>query len=229
MVFSLKEVGYILAAIVVLFFVVNFQPLVTGNFTLMNLLFSLLLISIMLLTNILAKKLAAYYYQAKIEIEPWKWYRFGFKRESHFKRPVYAGIFVPIIFSIISYGYFFWLAVLEFDVFSTTSRVSKMHGSHRYTEMTEFHIGMIAAAGVLANLLLAIIAYLIGIPQLTSLSVFLACFSMIPIGQLDGSKIFFAGGGSIRNQSISWGIPTLWFFLAIICAIFLSFVLFFPY
>lgn len=233
MVFSLKEAGYIAAAVVILFVVVNFHTLITNTFTLVSLLFNLIIIIIVLLVNILAKKLAAYYYQAKIEIKPWQVFRYGFKRFQHFNKPVYAGLFIPIIASIISYGYFLWLAVLEFDIYSTTARVSRMHGTHRYTEMTEFHIGMIAVAGVLANLLLAIIAYFAGFPELTKLSIFFACFSMLPISNLDGTKIFFAGGGSVKmsDEHISpfFGIPGLWFILAIICLIFLSFALFFPY
>jgi len=233
MVFNLKEVGYILTAVIILFVVVNFNGFIRNNFSLLSLLYSILVIIVVLLTNILAKKLAAYYYQAKIEIQPWKLYRYWFKRSQHFNKPIYAGIFIPVIFSIISYGYFLWLAVLEFDVYSTTARVSKMHGTHRFTEMTEFHIGMIAAAGVLANLILAVISYILGSPEITRLSVFFACFSLVPIGSLDGTKIFFSSGGSVKTstgpESISFGIPFLWFLLTVICLVFLSFVLFFPY
>ena len=105
---------------------------------------------------------------------------------------------------MLSVGYVKWLAALVFDVTPKPYRAAKRHGLYRFSEMTESHIGLIAASGILANLFFAVVGYLIGTPEpmnFVSLSVFYALFNMLPISDLDGNKIFF---GSIE----------LWGFLA---------------
>ena len=99
---------------------------------------------------------------------------------------------------------------MEFEIHPSTARASKRHGIYRFTEMTDWHMGLIAAAGLVANLFAAMIGYIIGAPEFTKLSIYYACFCLIPFGNLDGTKIFF---GSI----------IIWFTLLIICAVFLSY------
>lgn len=225
---ELKEIGYIIGAMMLVFIAISFNPIVTGNFTLYLLILNIIGAISVLLVNVLAKKVAAYYYQAKIEFQPWKISRFGYRPHEHFKNPVNAGIFFPLIFTIVSYGYFFWLAILEFEVFATSARATKMHGAHRYTQMTDFHIGMIAAFGVLANFLLAIICYFIGFTEISRLSIYFAAFSLVPLSNLDGTKIFFAGGGLVGQKGF-FSTPFLWLLLVLICAILLGFIFVFPY
>jgi len=67
--------------------------------------------------------------------------------------------------------------------------------------MTEEHIGWIAAAGIAANLLFAVVGYLIGFSELARISIYFAFFNMLPLSDLDGNKIFF-------------GSRILWSFLA---------------
>ena len=211
-----KEIGHIIIALIVLGFAISLGSIVKNGLDYITILISFLLILILLLVNILSKKAAAYYYGAKIEHNIWMLERFGFKREERFSKPMPIGIIAPIIFSLLSYGKVLWLAALEFDVHSTSARASKRHGEHRYTEMTEIHIGLIAAAGIAANLIASIIGYLIGFPEFSRLSIYYAAYSMIPFGNLDGTKIFF-------------GSRLVWYTLGIICLIFLSYAFIFPY
>ena len=111
---------------------------------------------------------------------------------------------------------FKWLAILEFDVKPRIERVSRRHGLYRFSEMTDWHIAVIAAAGVFANILLAIISYSISgyFPGLETsfeyfakLNVYYALWSLVPLSSLDGSKILF-------------GSKLLWLTLAIITGIF---------
>jgi membrane-associated protease RseP (regulator of RpoE activity) len=135
--------------------------------------------------------------------------RYGFKPHKHLKRPFPMGAFLPIIVAALTMGYVYWLATLVFDVKAKVYRAAKRHGLYSFTEMTEYHIGLIAAGGIVANLLFALIGYLIGFPEqmnFVSLSIFYALFNMLPISSLDGNKIFF---GSI----------ILWSFLATIVLI----------
>ena len=125
------------------------------------------------------------------------------------------GIIAPIITTLITQGNFFLFTTLESKIEGTSARGAKAHGRFRFTEMTDTNQSIIIASGVVANLALAILAYLIDLGQLATLSIYYATFSMIPFGSLDGTKIFF-------------GERNLWFALAIVTAIFLSFALLIP-
>jgi Zn-dependent protease len=57
--------------------------------------------------------------------------------------------------------------------------------------MTDYHLAIISAAGIFFCFLLAILAYFLNFSDLARLSVFFACFNLLPLGKLDGSRIFF--------------------------------------
>ena len=151
---------------------------------------ALIYMAIIIVVNVLAKKVWAYYYEANTEFKFWSWYHFGFRRDSHFKEPL-PMFWLPLAFSLITKGLFFWPAILEFDITPRTERVSRRHGLYRFTEMAETHVAEIAIAGIVANMILAILAYILGFATLGKLSVYYLLFSLIPLGSLDGSKIFF--------------------------------------
>ena len=101
------------------------------------------------------------------------------------------------------------MASLVFDVKAKAYHAAKRHGIYSFSEMTEEHIGRIAAAGIFVNLVLAIAFYFIGGDFGTlfaKLNILFAFFNMIPISDLDGNKIFF-------------GNLVLWSFLAIVTLI----------
>lgn len=219
-----RELFYISLAIVIVWFAVSFGLVVAGSpISYPLIFFNLIIVALVIILNILAKKAVAYFYEAKIEHKAWTIQRFGFGREQHFNKPVPAGIIIPFFLSIVTLGYWIWMAVLEFDIYSTTARAAKQHGMHRFTEITEIHLGLIAASGVVINLIAAVIGYIIGFPEFSRLSIYYACYSMIPLGNLDGAKIFFSGGDISRGTSKPLGLPTLWAVLGIICLIFLFF------
>ena len=168
--------------------------------------YTLLAILLVIGINISAKKAMSYYLDSEIEIKLWEIKRYGFKPEKEFKKPFPAGIFFPIIFSALSFGNLMWLASLVFDVKPKIYRAAKRHGLYSFSEITEYQIGLIAAAGVVANLVFAVVGYLIGWPIFSSLNVWLAFFNIIPVSNLDGNKIFF-------------GNLVLWSFLASIVLI----------
>jgi|SRR3989344_5050908 len=167
---------------------------------------------IIFLTTI-AKEITAFYLDSEIETKMWEVQQYGFTPSKKFKKPVPAGIFLPIIITAVTVGYAYWLASLVFEVKAKVSRAAKRHGLYSFSEMTEYHIGLIAAAGIFMSLILAVIGYLAGLPELSRLSVYYAFFNMIPISNLDGNKIFF-------------GSFVLWSFLAILTLIGLGYALF---
>ena len=204
---NLKEISSILIAILVI-------SLVLAIFKSFNIFFYIFLaVFFVFVINILAKKVASFYLDSEIEIKLWEIKKYGFKPSSFFKKPFPAGILFPIIFAAVTLGNFVWMASLAFDVKPKISRATKRHGLYSYSEMTESHIGFIAGAGVIANLIFAILGYLLGFPEFSKLNIFFAFFNMIPLSKLDGNKIFF-------------GSLILWSLLAAIVLIGLGYVFF---
>jgi hypothetical protein len=177
--------------------------------------YSLLSIFLIVLVNILAKKIASFYLDSEIEIKLWQIKRYGFKPNQNFKRPFPTGAFFPILLTAISFGYLTWMASLTFEVKPKVYRAAKRHGLYSFSEMTESHIGLIAAAGIFATLGFAVLGYFIGLPEImnfVNLSILYAFYNMIPISDLDGNKIFF-------------GNKILWSFLATITLIGVGYIL----
>ncbi len=190
-----KEIGTILLVTIILAFVFSILNLKELFFL------SLLFIFLTILINIIAKKVTAFYLDSEIEVKLWEVERYGFRPGSYFKKPIPAGVLAPIILAGLSLGYLKWLASLVFDVKAKTYRAAKRHGLYTFSEMTEYHIGLIAASGILANLIFAVIGYLINFPEFARINIYYAFFNILPLSDLDGNKIFF---GSI----------ILWSFLA---------------
>lgn len=200
----LNELLIILLASLILGFTIAFP---TTSAVISSVIYFLIIIII----NILAKKIISYHFESNVKIKFWSWYQFWFSQKAHFKKPV-PMLWLPLLLTIFTKGYFYWLGILGFDIEPKTERVSKRHGLYRFTQMTEWHIGIIAATGVIANLILALVAYLTGYEQLAKLSIYFATWSIIPFSDLDGTKILF-------------GSRILWFIITTITAIFLLFAL----
>jgi Zn-dependent protease len=181
-------------------------------------LYALLGVFILLLVNMFVKKTIAYLLEAEIEIKIWEIKRFGFKTGDYFKKAFPLGAIIPLISKIFFLGLngFVWMASLVFDVKAKSYRAAKRHGMYSFSEMTEEHIGRIAASGIFVHLILAFIFYFIGGEFGTlfaKLNIWFAFFNMIPISDLDGNKIFF-------------GNLVLWSFLAIVTLIGLGYTFF---
>ncbi len=185
--FNKKEIGIILIVSVFLAFAITLAK--TTNYFL----YALLGVFIALLANALAKKVAGYFFESDIEIKLWEFKRYGYTKKQKFKRSFPAGLIIPLLSKIVLWPLngFVWMASLVFDVKPKPWRVAKRHGYYSFSEMTEDHIGYIAAFGVIINLILAIAGYFIGFPLFSKINIWLAFFNMIPISDLDGNKIFF--------------------------------------
>jgi len=202
-----NEARTTLAAILVLTITISFLK------SLEFLAYTLASIFFIFLINILAKKMMSFYLESEIEMRFWTIERYGFKPKKYFKKPFPAWIIFPIISAIITLGNFVWMSILTFEVKPKTYRAAKRHGLYSFSEMTEAHIGYIAAAGVVANVVFAVLGYLIGYSEFARLNLYLAFFSMLPFSDLDGNKIFF-------------GSLVLWSFLAAVVLIGLGYAFF---
>ncbi len=187
---KIKELTTILIAILILSSVIIFNGVrEKTNFTqdFLPVFASMFLI---ILISIFVKKMTAYYYEADITTRFWEFYRFGFHKGSHLKKPT-PMIWLPILLSLFSGGAIWWLGILEFDIKPKPERVSKRHDLYRFSEMTEWHIAIISLSGVIACLALSAIGYIAGFEQFAKLSTFYAAWSVIPLSTLDGTKILF--------------------------------------
>ena len=178
-------------------------------------LYTLLSVAILILINIFTKKVVAYRLDSEIEMRAWEVGKYGFTKDKHSKKPFPLGAFLPIISKIILFPLksFVWMASMVFDVKPRIYRGAKRFGLYTFSEITEYHLGLIAASGIAINLILSVIGYLLGFPLFARLNIYYAFFNMIPISDLDGNKIFF-------------GNLILWAFLASLTLIGMLFAIF---
>ncbi len=173
-------------------------------------LLTLLIVSIVILANIFVKKIVAYNLDSEIEMRIWE---IGTYKSN--KKPFLIGAFLPLISKIILFPFksFVWMGSLVFDVKPKTYRAAKRFGLYTFSDVTEYHIGLIAASGVLINLIISIIGYFSGFELLARISMYYAFFNIIPLSELDGNKILF-------------GSKIMWSFLASLVLIGMLFAIF---
>lgn len=205
-----NELGSIVLAVIVLGFIGSWNTFRT--ISLYNFLIVALFFLIILAVNIAAKKIMAYYLETSVETKIWHFQRWGWYERSHLRNPFPIGIVLPFLLSVATLGYVPWYAVTQTEMTALKERVAKRHDFYSYSELTEFHIASVAASGIIFVLFLAFISYLINEPILARLAIFFAAFNMLPLGQLDGNKIFH---GSI----------IMWFVFAAITLIALGYAL----
>jgi hypothetical protein len=178
-------------------------------------LYTLLTVAIVILVNVFTKKFIAYRLDSEIEMRVWELGKYNFTRDKHSKKPFPLGAFIPIVSKIILFPLksFVWMASLVFDVKPRIYRGAKRFGLYTFSEVTEYHLGLIAAAGIVINLVLSAVSYFLGFPLLARLSMYYAFFNILPISDLDGNKIFF-------------GNLIMWAFLASLVLIGMLFAIF---
>ncbi len=172
-------------------------------------------IILVIMINIITKKIIGYYYEMEIETKLWEFKHWGYKPKQHLKKDFPAGAFFPIFSRVILFPLngFIWMASLVFDVKAKVYKTAKRHGFYSFSEVSGNQIAYTAAAGIFANLLFAILGYLIGFSEFAKFNIWFSFFNIIPLSNLDGNKIFF-------------GSKTLWTFLTIIILIALIYTFF---
>lgn len=205
-----KEFKHVLAVIIVLTIVIAFSQVLENNW---NFLAQALFIStIIIIVNIFSKKIIAHLLDADVEHEIWNFSEYGLMPHQHFKKPLPFGIIIPLFFAIFTLGKIKVMTFLTYETRALKVRAAKRFGYYSYAEMTDWHNGLIGAAGIISLLLLSTITYLSGFEYLSRMAAFYAFFNMIPLGKIDGSQIFF-------------GSKILWTTLATITLIFATYAL----
>ncbi len=179
---TIKEILEILLAIIILAVSFSFRNIEGFG---MFYVFFLIIITV----NVIAKKIVGYVYETEVKNSIWSINRIKYNRVDTKRKT--SMVWLPLFVSAISFGYFQWLPLLIFNVEPKPERASKRHGNYRFSEVTEWHLAFIVLWGIIANVALAIFSYFLGFEKLAKLSIYYAVYSIIPLSNLDGSKLFF--------------------------------------
>lgn len=186
---KLTEIANLAIATLVLTFVTGLTFLLKSQWQDLTLTFTFSIIIIT--TAVLTKKAAAFLLDADVEHEIWNIQYFGFTKRYHLKKPVPAGIILPIIISILSLGAIKFSALLTYEARALKYRASKRFGFYSYTALTDRHNSFIGASGIIALFILAFVSYFIELGYLSQISIFYAFWNLLPVSKLDGTQIFF--------------------------------------
>jgi Zn-dependent protease len=206
-----QEIIQITLGILVLTGITIASQLFQGDFT--TLVSSLIGAIVIVLIYVGARKLAARALDAEVEHELWAWQRYGFKPHQYAPRPIALGAVMPLVLSILSMGWFKVPTLFTYETEPLKRRASKRFGFYSFTEMTDWHIALIGASGIVALLVLSTISYLIpGAETLWQVAAYMAFWNMLPISKLDGAQIYF-------------GSRVLWTGLSLVAAVFAIYAL----
>jgi len=172
---------YSVLAVLLMGYVFSLEKITFSYF----LLSSLMAIAI-LVVNFGAKKLSASLFDCNISLNLWTLKRFGFAKSRHFKNPLPMWVIFPLVLAWASAGVLQWIAVTVFD--ASPSHVALRR---RYSEISEWELALIAVSGSFANILLALILQAFSLHEFAMFSALFAVLSLVPFGQLDGTKVFF--------------------------------------
>lgn len=200
---DIKETIIVVLAAIILALTVSFK-----NNTIF--LASLLSFLIIITVNVIAKKIIGFHFETEVKTKFWTWQQFGFRKDMHFKKPIPMA-WLPLLLTLFTKGNLLWLGILEFDIRAKAERVAKRHGIYRFTEVTEWHMALIAMWGLIANLIFAIGGYILGFELFAKFSIYYIAWSVLPLSRLDGAKIFYASRGlwitifAITALVLGWG------------------------
>ncbi len=200
------ETLQLIAGIVIASLVIGFNSLISLNLIGFGLaiLFSFIIIT----ANIGAKKMMASRLDAGVENRIWQFSRYGLKKGDRLKNPVLMGLIAPLLITIISFGFLKPLTIFTYEATALKRRAAKRFGHYSFTEMTDWHTSLIGAAGIIAVLLVSLIAYWVpGLETLSKFAAYYAFWNLIPFSRLDGTQIYF-------------GSRVLWTALVIIAVLF---------
>jgi len=199
-VFTKKEIIWILIFIIIASFI-SFIPLIPNDNP-TKILTTIAVFTIIIITNLATKKVVSKHYAIKIEHNPWKFQRWGYYERSYFKKPFPIGVVAPFFLALFTIGYLKPFAFFQFEAKNLPERrILKAHGQRRAQRkefMNEEDLGYTAASGFYALLLLALIGLSIKpfLPtfgaDLAKFSIYFGIWNLLPLGQLDGTKMFFS-------------------------------------
>jgi len=188
---SKKEMTIVALAIVLMTLVISFSK---GELKIEKVLLYFLFSLIILLLSVFAKKIIARVINVEIEQNFWQWQRYGLAKRSYFKRPIPLGLILPAFLSIISLGAIKAFCFLQFTAKALPSKVVKKYGAKRFSGIMEWDDALIVFYSVIPLLALALLSRIIALSEtieLSKITIYYVIWNLIPISNLDGTKLFF--------------------------------------
>lgn len=191
-----KEIRHFILTILIVTFVFAFddkRATFELSYWLSNFFRVMLAVAVIVLVHYMGHKFAARHYNVIAEHRVWGIGRYSFVTKAYFKKikSFPLGAVLAIIISFLSNGKFFFTAVESINL-----RVEEHKRlGRRWLKLTELETARIALAGPFANILFAFLIQLFNssgmFDQLVLMNCVYAIYHMIPISQLDGTKVFF--------------------------------------
>jgi len=198
-IFTKKELIWMFIFIIIASFISWIPVIPNEDFT--KILTTLLVFTIIIVSWIATKKLIAAHFAIKIEHTDWKLIQWWWLVRAYFRKPLPLGLIAPFFLAIFTLGYLKPFTFFQFDAENIEERrILKRHGprgSRRKEIITEADLGYTAASGMYLLLALAIIGVILKpyFPafgaDLAKYSIYYGIWNLLPIGQLDGTKILF--------------------------------------
>ena len=172
------------------------------SFWLTNFLRILLIVIFSVLAKEIVRKLVASRYDCVTEYRIWEMERIGIGRHTRLPRKFLGftihtlpiGVILPILIAFISLGKIPFIAS---GVFIVSTQLIHRAGK-KYLHLTEYEEAKIALSAVLTSLGIAFLFKFLtpfnpALGEVVTINAWLAFFHMLPLADLDGAKIFFAG------------------------------------
>jgi len=190
-----KEIAVVIIGIIIMTILVSFTS--SDREVIIDRIPTALIISLVIvLVSVFAKKITASKIDVKIEHKIFEWERYWWSKGSHLKKPIPMGIIFPLVLLFLSWGTVKFFAFFEFKSQALVSKAVKKYGRYRFSNVNEWDDALIGFYGLLAVLALAIITRFINpvifpFQELSRYSIWYALCNMIPLVNLDGTKILF--------------------------------------
>lgn len=208
-----KELAHVIAAILLLFVISGFAAGLVGDTELMIQI--LIFAGLIVLVHVLVKKVVAFGFDSAVEHRIWHVKRVGFGERQRFKREVPFGVYVPLIFAVITLGILKVMTLLTFETRALKHRAAKRFGYYSYTSMTDWHNGLIGAFSIVGVLIVALMGYLMGFEFLAKMAAYYAFWNMMPLSNLDGNQILY-------GSRVLWAVLAFVSLLGALFALFLQ-------
>ncbi len=186
-----KEVGLFALAALVVGYAFSFKELLAGDILTWLKMSGYSFITI--LASSLACEIAAAKFGFDAEFRLWS-IDIRLRKKARFSRSkpwfIPAWLIFPVALILVSWGLKWliiitWLAVVSFDA------VPAARFEKKFINITEWELALIALAGPMTAIVIAVIAKFFGLDALSTMSVLYAIFNLLPISELNGIKVFF--------------------------------------
>jgi hypothetical protein len=200
-----KEIKEVIIAIIILGIILSISY--AFKITINSIYLGFAAAALIILINIFAKKAMAFALDSGVEHELWRGSRYGIKPHNRLNQEITIGAILALFLGLFSLGFIKFMSLLTYETRALKHRAAKRFGFYSFTEMTDWHNGVIGATGIVAVLILAIVLYFIAgsDDRLWRFAIYYAFWNMIPVSKLDGTQIFF--GSKILYSAL--GIITL--------------------